>query len=193
MRKEIYCLALIPSLLVAQERSTIKTTSESHLSVDLTLSKATFMPNEPIQYRVLLRNIGTSAVYISKSFFEAGGGIAGFYVDLEQLTGELSENAGCGMAGDRFMTNDSRTPRQIQREDFLRLPPGAFVGFESTYGDCTTATTRKPGKYRLTATYVAQDLNTNRVAPVADKNEPVVLGRFKSDPVTFQVANERVR
>jgi hypothetical protein len=105
------------------------------LVVEIKPDKNTYLPNEPIHFRAVLRNAGNTAVYISKSFVQAGGGIAGFYVSVKRLTGKTS-GSGCVAAADRFPPPDPRAPEQILREDYLRLLPGGIVGFESQYDGC---------------------------------------------------------
>ena|ERR1700686_1991241 len=115
-----------------------------------------------------------------------GGGIAGFYVDVKQLTGKRSRCG--GFAGDRFSLPDARTPEQILGEDYLLLNPGELIGFESGY-DCVGGV--HSGTYQITATYAAQDLNINRVRLLADKADSIVVGRIQSKPLIFRVRDRR--
>ena len=82
------------------------------------------------------------------------------------------------------MGSDSRTPEQVLREDYLALPPGAMVGFETQYDGCDV---ENPGAYQITATYSAQDLNVGKVRQVAGKADQIVTGQLHSTPATFRV------
>jgi hypothetical protein len=82
------------------------------------------------------------------------------------------------------MDKDSRTPEQVLREDYLALPPGAIVGFETQYRGCVV---QNPGEYQITATYSAQDLNVSKVRSVPGKADQIVTGQFHSEPSTFHV------
>jgi hypothetical protein len=151
------------------------------------MNKSVYLRNEPVGYRVILRNSGKSAVYVAKSFSNAGGGIAGFYVDVKQLTGKRSRCG--GFAGDRFSLPDARTPEQILGEDYLTLNPGELIGFESEY-DCIGGDLLS-GTYQVTATYAAQDLNIDKVRRLTDKADSIVVGRIRSKPLTFRVRDRR--
>ena len=157
------------------------------LHVEITTDKSVYLRNEPVLYRVILRNAGKSAVYVAKSFSNAGGGIAGFYVDVKQLAGKKSRCG--GIAADRFSLPDARTPEQILGEDYLLLNPGEFIGFESGY-DCIGGDLHS-GTYQITATYAAQDLNINRVRLLAEKADSIVVGRIQSKPLTFRIRDRR--
>jgi len=139
---------------------------------------------EPIRYKATLTNVGSSDLYISKRFFRRLGGVAGFEVGVKQLKGKPA-HVGCGEAADPGLLNDSRSAEQILEEDFLRLPPGAHVGYRSRYRGCVVANT---GTYQMTATYCACDLNTGKVRSIADKSEQILIGEIESAPVTFYVS-----
>jgi hypothetical protein len=119
-------LASSASPVKAQDSSEGRLTSHWDLHVEITTSKSMYLPDESIHYRVILRNDGHAAVYIARSFYEAGGGIAGFYVSVKQLTGKAN-GVGCAMAGDRAFGNDPRSSEQILREDYLSLNPVGWL------------------------------------------------------------------
>lgn len=179
----VQVVVLAGSFVTGQDSSDKGASPNWRLTVEIRTDKSTYLPNEAIHYRAVLRNSGSTAIYVSKSFFEAGGGISGFYVSVKQLTGKPS-GMGCSMAGDRFGTPDPRTPEQILREDYLRLPPGAIVGLESQYSGCTV---RYPGIYEINATYSAQDLNLGKVRLFAGRTEEIVTGQIHSEPSKFRV------
>jgi hypothetical protein len=153
------------------------------LHVEITTDKKVYARGEPVRYRVVLRNGGHSGVYIAKkSFGLAGGGIAGFYVDVKQLTGKPSDCL-VGFAVDAFALHDARTPEQVLREDYLLLPSGGIVGREWE-DDCVG---KYSGTYQITGTYAAQDLNIAKVRLLVDKADAIVVGRIESEPITFRV------
>jgi hypothetical protein len=130
----VHALLLMPVSFSNTQASLPKTPdSHWHLYVEVTTDKKVYLRGEPVRYRIVLRNGGDSAVYVAKSFSDAGGGIAGFYVDVKQLTGKRSTCG--GFAVDRAILPDARTPEQILGEDYLLLKPRELIGFESGY-DC---------------------------------------------------------
>jgi hypothetical protein len=66
--------------------------------------------------------------------------------------------------GDRAPLEDPRPPAQILREDFVRLGPGEFVGFDDNLIDCLE---RPLGSYPITAEYFPHDLNIHQVTRLA--------------------------
>jgi hypothetical protein len=157
------------------------------LRVEITTGKKDYRTGERIRFRAVLVNIGHSDVYISKSFTYAGGGIAGFYVNVKQITGKRSKT-GCGGYGDRFPLEDRRSPEQILREDYLLLSPEGLIGFEGDYEGCEA---KYPGTYEIQASYSAQDSNLSRVLPLNEKGKVVLTGQVKSQPVTFSIQPKR--
>ena len=150
--------------------------------VEIKTSKSTYAVDEPVRVTTVLRNTGNTNLYISKHFSEALGGMAGFFVSVTQLTGKPSK-IGCVMAGDPFPRPDSRTAEQVLSEDYLLLPPGALVGFESQYRGCVV---KYPGTYQVTAEYWG-GFDYNKVRQIADKGDQIVSGKFSSEPTTFRV------
>jgi hypothetical protein len=138
MRTLMMFLAISTSLMSQTPTQELVAQSEE-LQVEIKTDKTDYNAGEPIRFKALLSNRGQSAVYISKSFFTSGGGIAGFAVSIEQLEGKKS-GLGCVSAGDRFPVKDPRSPEQILREDFLRFPPGGIVGYEDQYRGCVVKT-----------------------------------------------------
>src|SRR5437879_6590406 len=74
----------------AQDSFSQKRPATESLRVEIKTNKAAYAVGEAMLFTAILRNDGNASVYISKSFFEAGGGIAGFYVEVKQLTGKPS-------------------------------------------------------------------------------------------------------
>ena len=184
----VHALLLVSASLMNVQASLPKIPdSNRHLYVEVTTDKKVYLQGEPVRYRIVLRNGGDSAVYVAKSFSDAGGGIAGFYVDVKQLTGTRSSCG--GFAVDRAILPDPRTPDQILGEDYLLLKPGELIGFESGY-DCIGGDLRS-GTYQMIATYVAQDLNIDKVRLLADKADQIVVGRIQSKLITFRVRRRR--
>jgi len=176
-------LLTISILLLPQSAFETSLTANWIMQVDVKTDKDSYVAGEPIYFTATLTNAGNSAAYIAKRFFEREGGIAGFGVTVEQLTGKKS-GMGCAAAGDRFDLHESRSPKQILQEDFLRLPPGAIVGYQFRYKGCVVA---HPGKYQVVATYCACDLNTGRVRSIDEYANQIVTGELHSKPWAFSV------
>lgn len=104
-------------------------------------------------------------------------------VSVKQLTGR-SSGRGCTFAGDRFAEKDSRTPEQILREDYLPLQPADIVGYEDEYNGCVV---KHPGPYQIVATYLAFDLNIEKVKLLTENAAQVANGSVTSKPLTFHV------
>ena len=155
-----------------------------HARIDLTLDKKVYGRRETVKFRALLVNVDPRGFYVSKSFYEAGGGIAGFYVYGNQLTGKKGGIDCSALAGDAFQFSESRNPEQILKEDYLPLRPGGFVGYEGDYHPCTV---NNPGEYQIWVEYVTGDLNQHAVRSLVINGQHVLDGRFKSKPVKFLV------
>jgi hypothetical protein len=151
--------------------------------VEITTNKKIYVVGEPIRFRALLVNTSSSATWISKAFWYSGGGIAGFQVNISQLSGK--KPSACSVwAGDRFGSSDSRTPEQILKDDYILFGPNQIVGFEDRYSRCAKY---YPGKYEIVAKYSPSDLNQDRVRDLKTNNALVLSGTCRSDPVTFEI------
>jgi hypothetical protein len=153
------------------------------LEVKVKTDKSNYTEGELVHFTALLTNKGHSSLYIAKSFFESGGGIAGFSISVKQLTGKHS-GVGCASVADRFAQDDPRAPKQILQEDYMLLPPGSIVGYEDYYHGCDVA---HPGIYEMTATYCPCDLNISKVKLVADQFNLIVAESVTSKPWTFYI------
>jgi len=135
----IVALALASSpLMQSQTTKGKKGTPTTNLVVEVKTDKTAYSVGESVYFTATLTNVGDSVVYVAKTFFERGGGIAGFDPTVEQLSGKRS-GEGCVGVGDRGLFPESRTPKQILQEDFLRLPPGGIVGYRDEYRGCVIA------------------------------------------------------
>jgi hypothetical protein len=170
----IVALALASAPLMQSQATNGNGHANNELLVEVKTDKAAYAVGEPIYFTATLTNVGDSVVYIAKTFFEQGGGTAGFDLTVEQLSGKRS-GIGCLGVGDRGIFPESRTPQQILQEDFLRLPPGGIVGYRSEYRGCTIA---HPGRYQVKATYCACDLNTRLVKSSVEEAAKVVAGEI---------------
>ena len=157
------------------------------LRVEITTNKSIYAVDEPVRVTTVLRNTGNTYLYISKHFLGALGGSAGFSISVKQLTGKPSK-VGCAMAGDSFRMPDSRTAEQVLNEEYLLLPPGALVGFETQYYGCVV---KYPGTYQVTAVYSGRGLHYDKVRQIADKADQIVSGEFSSEPKTFRVRKRK--
>ena len=155
-----------------------------HVWIELTVDKKVYGRRESVRFKAILKNIDPRGFYISKSFYEAGGGIAGFYVYGTQLSGKKGGvNCGTGV-GDFIRATESRSPEEILREDFLPLRPGGFVGYEGTYQPCVIS---NPGEYEIWVEYVTQDWSQGLVRPLVVNRQRVLDGTYKSMPVKFWI------
>ncbi|HYM76468.1 MAG TPA: hypothetical protein VE377_10870 [Candidatus Dormibacteraeota bacterium] len=166
----------------SQEAKTVKP-KELQVKVEITTDKKDYVEGEPIKFRVVLVNQGGPAIYIAKSWDDAGGGIAGFFISVKQLRGRPPKLR-CGGTADRGVFPDTRSPEQILKEDFVRLPPGDFVGFTDQYRECAV---EYAGMYRISAMYSPNDLNTHKVVPLSDEKNSVLTERIYSKPFAFRV------
>src|SRR5215467_9319713 len=152
--RNVVLTVLAVSILMRSQTAKDILTLNWVMKVEVKTDKVSYSLGEPIYFTATLANVGTSTVYVAKTFFDRGGGIAGFGLTVKQLSGERSEK-GCIAVGDRGVLLDPRTPKQILEEDFLRLPPGGIVGYREEYSGCVIA---HPGRYQVTATYCACDV-----------------------------------
>lgn len=153
--------------------------------VELTIPKKIFGRREPIKFRVMLVNIDPRGFYISKEFYEHGGGIAGFDITVTQLSGKKGSEACVVGVADRFgIGADSRSPEQVLKEDFVPIRPGAFVGWSGEYQRCKV---NSPGEYEISATYSTADMYQERVRTLIVNRQRVLDGTFKSKKIPFEV------
>lgn len=152
--------------------------------VEITTNKKIYSVGEPIQFRALLVNTSSgSPTWISKGFWYSGGGIAGFQVNVIQLSGKKPSKCSI-FAADRFDSPGSRTPKQVLEEDFMLLGPREMIGFEDTWSRCAK---NYPGKYEITAEYCTCDLNQDRVKDLEVNRSLVLSGTYRSRPVSFEI------
>ena len=155
-----------------------------HARVELTLDKKIYGRREVWKFRATLVNTDPRGFYISKSFQEAGGGVAGFYIAVSQLSGK-KDGSGCSThVGDAFRATETRSPEQILKEDYFPLQPGGFVGWSSEYSPCNV---NSRGEYEITAEYFTSDLSQKFVRSLVIKRQRVLDGKFRSKPVKFWV------
>ena len=183
MTKKSGTVAIVLMAVVLTIQGRAQNLQPAKVRVEIVTTKKIYVQGEPIRFRVSIENNGASAFYVAKSFAEAGGGIAGFYVTVKQLSGKHAKE-GCGGVGDRGIFADSRTPEQILKEDYLRLGPNEFVGFEGRYWGCVA---KYPGKYEITAQYSAQDLNQAKVKDLKIDGAAVLPGTYESGSATFAI------
>jgi len=158
--------------------------NSSGIEIEVKTDKHEYSRGDRIRYEVRLINKGRSPIYIAKSFYASGGGIAGFSLSVKQTGGKTS--AECPLYGDRFVdTAGPRSGNQILTEDFLSLAPGGFVGYTGKYEGCAV---KHEGSYELTATYCPCDLNT-RTAHSAAKEQgiQIMTASIRSKPWSFRL------
>jgi hypothetical protein len=180
----LFLLICVDIVGFGQDRIANDVTLAPRVRIELTIGKKVYGRREPVKFRALLSNLDSSGLYISKSFYEAGGGIAGFYIHGTQLSGKKGGTICEAMAGDAFKSSESRSPEQIVREDFLPLQPGGLVGYQAEYHPCTVA---NPGEYEIWVEYITGDLSQSVVRSLVVNQQRVLDGKFKSMPVKFWV------
>jgi hypothetical protein len=84
----IVALALASSPLMQSQ--TTKGTPTTNLLVEVKTDKTAYSVGESVYFTATLTNVGDSVVYVAKILFERGGGIAGFDLTVEQLSGKRS-------------------------------------------------------------------------------------------------------
>jgi hypothetical protein len=176
-------ILLILTLRAVSQESAAPPAVQSQVRVEITTDKRDYFEGEPIRFKATLTNTGRRGVYIAKTWWYAGGGIAGFEVGVRQVTG-VRPKVGCGAAADRAPVSDPRPPEQILREDFVRLGVGESVGLEDRYRGCAV---KYAGTYDITATYLAYDFNVGRVSPLSTESNSVLTGTVPSKPFGFRV------
>jgi len=176
-------LAMVAAAKATSQESKPINPKRPQVRVEIQTDKRDYAEGEPIKFKVTLVNQGILSVYIAKSWSYAGGGIAGFFISIKQLSGKPPQ-AGCSGAADRGVLPDSRSPERILREDFVLLPRGGFVGLEDQYRECAV---EHAGLYQISAIYSPNDLNTHNVASLADDKSFVLTERTYSEPFTFRV------
>lgn len=176
-------IALVLATWSASQDAKTAVPRELQVKVEITTDKKDYREGEPIKFRAVLANEGGYAIYLAKTWDHAGGGIAGFFISVKQLNGKPAKLS-CGGTADRGVFTDSRTPEQILREDFVRLPPGGLVGFEEQYLECAV---EHAGTYQIAAMYSPNDLNTHKIVPLSDERNSVLTERIYSKPFTFRV------
>ena len=172
------------SVLACSQQVAGNTLSARSIEVEVKTDKVLYSVGEPIHYTVLLTNRGSSPIYIAKSFFSSGGGIAGFDLSVKQTLGKKS-TTNCFLAADRFGDKEGRTAKQILQEDFLSLAPGGIVGFTAIYQSCAI---EFEGSYELTATYCPCDLNMEKAQAAAEQEGTQIITKsIQSKPWTFKL------
>jgi hypothetical protein len=173
------------SMVCARAQEQQETIPAPHALVELTVNKRVYGRREPVTFRAILVNDDPRGFYISKSFYGAGGGVAGFYVYGVQLSGKRRGEKCSAMAGDVFrLAAESRSPDQVLKEDFLPIQPGGFVGYEGAYQPCAISS---PGEYEIWVEYETGDLSQGLVRTLVVHRQRVLDGKFKSNPVKFWI------
>jgi hypothetical protein len=161
-----------------------------HVRLEVMTNKKIYSVGEPIRWRAILVNSGESgsaAFYVSKTLGYDGGYIPGFDVSVRQLSGTPPKGPGCGVARDGLRRKPGRTPEEILKGDFILLPPGGLVGFETEYAGCDV---RGPGrgKYKIVAYYYTADEARQYSSDELNvQGAHILTGRYKSAPFIFTV------
>lgn len=108
-------------------------------------AKRSFKVGEPIEVTLLLE-AGGRGVYLAKGWGGAGGGIPGFFVEIETLSGRGAQT--CGFAADGLPTTD-QDATTLLREHFVFVAPSQIVGWKTN----VVCPPKRRGRYRVVASY----------------------------------------
>jgi hypothetical protein len=148
--------------------------------VEIHLNKHAYTPGEEIEVSVILKPMG-DGIYIDKTWGEAVGDIPGFWISLTTVDGKAAQS--CGSGSDIYYAADTRTPSQWLDLEFMYLPAGRFIGWETSVRCPPT----EQGKYRLQAFYEPNNPHTLRVAELPQAQGRVLTNKVASQPVEVEV------
>jgi hypothetical protein len=190
----ILAIALLIFLAIKPSASS-QAAGSTDVRVEISTDKKTYTRGELVRFRAVLINKGSAPFYISKFFSYSssdmnGANTPGFEIRIRQVSGMGMRLPGCMSVGDYLSPSDHRTPEQILKEDFVRLPPGGLVGFEDDLNHFPPIGCVKPyqsvGKYEVAAVYSTKDRDRERVTSVLG-GERLLDGRYESAPTTFTI------
>jgi hypothetical protein len=157
----------------------------AHVRVEVIPARKNFVEGEKPKFYLFLLNEGPSVVSVSKHWSFAGGGMSGFYVSVNQLSGKRPAS-GCGLtAADVFRLEDPRSAEQLKKEEYVELSPEMTVGteYEVTYCDAIP----NAGTFEITASFVTGDSYLHKISTLDTPDNHVLQGEFKATPLRFEV------
>jgi hypothetical protein len=161
---------------VPNERSTVP----HNAIVEIHLDKHAYTPGEEINVSLILKPAG-DGIYIDKIWGEAGGNIPGFRISMTTVAGRNVQRCGSGSVADYVA--DTTTPSQWLDSEFMYLPAGRFIGWETSVRCPPT----EQGKYLLKARYEPNNHHTLGVATLPQAQGRVLTNTVESQPVEVEI------
>jgi hypothetical protein len=167
-------------LVVYGQSPNERSTGPHRAIVEIHLSKRAYAPGEEIELSLILKPVG-DGIYIAKTWGETGGNIPGFGINLTTVEGRPAQSCGSGSVAD-YAAN-TRTSSQLLDTEFMYLPAGRFIGWETSVRCPPT----EQGKYRLQALYEPNNPYTLRVATLPQSQGRVLTSKIESQPLEIQI------
>lgn len=183
MKRSVISIAASFALfgLVVYGQSPNESSTRPHSAiVEIHLSKRAYAPGEEIELSLILKPV-RDGIYIAKSWGETGGNIPGFRINLTTVEGRPAQSCGSGSVAD--YAADARTPSQLLDSEFMYLPAGRFIGWQTSVRCPPT----KQGKYRLQALYEPNNPYTLRVATLPQAQGRVLTNTIESQPIEVEI------
>jgi hypothetical protein len=155
-------------------------TAQQSAIVEIHLSKHAYIPGEDIELFLILKPAG-DGIYIANSWGESGENIPGFRVSLTTFDGKPAQSCGHGSVADYVA--DTATPAQWLASEFMYLPAGRFIGWETAL-PCPTAVR---GKYIVRVFYEPNNPHTLRVAKLPQAQGQVITNVVEAKSVEIEI------
>jgi len=144
------------------------------------VDKDSFKSGDDITLTFLLE-AGPGGIYVPKWWGEMGGGIPGFAVSLETLSGRGAAQT-CGVARDAFEKHDPDAAAVLNR-DFIYLPAQHIIGLRTRI-DCPT---KRRGKYLVRGFYSPFNMDADEVARLPETHGRVLRKIVQAQPVPISI------
>jgi hypothetical protein len=167
-------------LVVYAQAPNERSTGPHSAIVEIHLNKHAYTPGEEINVSLILKPAG-DGIYIDKTWGEAGGNIPGFRISMTTVDGRPAQGCGSGSVADYVA--DTTTPSQWLDSEFLYLPAGRFIGWETSV-QCPPT---EQGKYLLKALYEPNNRHTLRVAALPQAQARVLTNTVESQAVEVEI------
>ena len=148
--------------------------------VTIHVEKHSFKSGEDITLTILLE-AGPEGVYIPKWWGGNGGGIPGFGVRLETLSGRGQAET-CAMAADALPKHDPDAAAVLNR-DFIYLPAQHIIGLKTRI-NCPT---KRRGKYLVSGFYSPFNIDADEVARLPETNGRVLRKVVQAERVPISI------
>src|ERR1700731_2508733 len=123
----LYLLVLVSANGSSQNEVAPVAQPEDLATVSIIPAKRSFKVGEPIEVTLLLQ-AGRRCVYVAKGWGKAGGGIPGFFVNIETLAAREAQTGGFGADGFPTTYQDAA---KLLREHFVFVGPSQIVGWKT--------------------------------------------------------------